>query len=470
MFRFFYDMSNTKISFYIVYFTLIQIISWYYQPLFSFVAFIPIFSLLLSNYKYNTWLCFIFILILNHIVIFWIYEIGFFKGIASIFGNSLVMLLPFYITIQIKKHLSFHFILPIFIFLWILTEILHHYWFLSFTWLILGNIFSINTKYIQWYEYTTVIGGTFWVLICNLILYYFLSNRYKLVFFIVFLFISLFPIYLSLKIIKNKNNCKKESYLEVLIVNAIFENKKMTDQQKMKTLLKLIHSKISKNTDYILLPETIFSENIWETEIQQSIQYITLKNILVNYPKTKVIIGANLNKITSSKESHLKNSIGISYKKYNVAIEINTNNTIKIKEKDVFVPIEEYIPPFLSFINIPSLYLSKSSSNNHSFNIDKNKSIFISICYEMVNSFFVKTKIKNSDQIIFMLANESFFNQSEIGRWQYWNICKLRSIENRKYIVKSSSRGYAGLIDDYGKDVSVIKPTENRIMKLYISF
>lgn len=463
-------MSNKKIFFYIVYFTLTQIIAWYYQPLISFISFIPILSLLVSNYKYNKLFYFVLILLFNHIVVFWIYDIGFFKGLASTLGNSLLMLVPFYIVVQIKKYINFHLILPTFIFLWILTEIFHHYWFLSFPWLILGNIFSINTNYVQWYEYTTVIGGSFWILTCNLAFYYVIFHRYYWLYIIVLLSFVTFPIYFSFALIDKKSDYKKENYLEVLVVNIIFEDKKVTDKQKMEKLLKLVYSKISKTTNYILLPETIFSQNIWETEIEQSIQYITLKNILANYPKTKIIIGANLNKIALPKESNLKNTIGITYKKYNVAIEISVDNKINVKEKDIFVPIEEYIPPYLSFMNIPSLYLSKSSSNNHSFNIDKQKSIFIGICYEMVNSFFVKTHLKDSDKIIFMLASEKFFNKSKTGRWQYWNICKLRSIENRKYIIKSSSEGYAGLIDNYGNDIIVIEPTNNKIIKVSILF
>ena len=79
------------------------------------------------------------------------------------------MALVFYLYSKIKntvkwRHASF--ILPI---LWISFEYLHLNWDLSWPWLILGNIFSSHTNWVQWYSYTGVLGGTLWVLIINLI-------------------------------------------------------------------------------------------------------------------------------------------------------------------------------------------------------------------------------------------------------------------------------------------------------------
>ncbi len=463
-------MSKKQVFLQILYFSLSQTICWYYQPLFSFIAFIPIFYLILSNYKYKILQYIILIIILNNIVIFWLYNIDIVKGIISILGNSFVMFIPFFLTIIVKKYIVNYLIAPIFIVFWVIVEYLHHNWFLSFPWLVLGNIFSLNTQYIQWYEYTTLLGGSFWILLCNLIIYYIIYYKDKLTFFIILCCLILFPISLSLILIKNHQQQTKNKSLEVLFLQSTFDTQIIKDKQRMTSIIDLIKSKITKTTDYILLPETIFSENVWETELTQSVQYINLKNILFNYPKTKVIVGASLNKISSQEKSNLKNIFGMWYNKHNVAIEISHNDNINIKEKDFFVPIEEYIPEWLYFMNIPSIYLSKSSSNKHSFDIDKDNSIFIGICYEMVNSFFVRKHIKKNDKIIFMLASEGFFNGSEIGRWQYWNICKLRSIENRKYIVKASNKGYAGVIDSYGNTILLIQPTENKLLKINIKF
>ena len=65
--------------------------------------------------------------------------------------------------------------------LWLAFEYLHLNWDLTWSWMTLGNVFSDKTAWIQWYEYTGVLGGSLWVLTINTILYYalrkFLSNQ-----------------------------------------------------------------------------------------------------------------------------------------------------------------------------------------------------------------------------------------------------------------------------------------------------
>ena len=80
----------------------------------------------------------------------------------------------------------------------------------------------------------------------------------------------------------------------------------------------------------------------------------------------------------------------------------------------------------------------------------ENKKYFLSICYESINSFFIADNIDNS-QAIFMFASESFFGRNDIhGKEQYFHICRLRSIENRKPVVKCSNDGISFYCDEKG--------------------
>lgn len=50
-----------------------------------------------------------------------------------------------------------------------------------------------------------------------------------------------------------------------------------------------------------------------------------------------------------------------------------------------------------------------------------------------------------------MFASESFFEKNDVyGKEQYFNICRLRSIENRKPIVKCSNDGISFYCDKMG--------------------
>ena len=50
-------------------------------------------------------------------------------------------------------------------------EYLHLNWDLSWPWLTLGNVFANTTYFAQWYEYTGFLGGSFWVLIINILFF-----------------------------------------------------------------------------------------------------------------------------------------------------------------------------------------------------------------------------------------------------------------------------------------------------------
>ncbi|MCF6357229.1 MAG: hypothetical protein L3J54_05425 [Draconibacterium sp.] len=54
---------------------------------------------------------------------------------------------------------------------WISFEYMHYHWDFEWPWLHLGNGFANNIKIVQWYEFTGVFGGTFWVLIINILLF-----------------------------------------------------------------------------------------------------------------------------------------------------------------------------------------------------------------------------------------------------------------------------------------------------------
>ena len=53
---------------------------------------------------------------------------------------------------------------------WLALEVLHESWAFSFPWLDLGHAFASSPLLIQWYEFTGHRGGSFWILISNILL------------------------------------------------------------------------------------------------------------------------------------------------------------------------------------------------------------------------------------------------------------------------------------------------------------
>ena len=50
-------------------------------------------------------------------------------------------------------------------------EYLHLNWDLSWPWLTLGNVFANVPLLVQWYEFTGFLGGSFFVILMNLLLF-----------------------------------------------------------------------------------------------------------------------------------------------------------------------------------------------------------------------------------------------------------------------------------------------------------
>src|SRR5574343_1020433 len=101
----------------------------------------------------------------------WIWNASSGGALMAFILNALLMAIAFYIFHIIKKKLGkkvSYLVLPI---VWIGFEYLHYYWELSWPWLSFGNVFSIRTTWIQWYEFTGSLGGTLWVLVANLLVF-----------------------------------------------------------------------------------------------------------------------------------------------------------------------------------------------------------------------------------------------------------------------------------------------------------
>ena len=71
-------------------------------------------------------------------------------------------------------------------------EYFHLNWQFSWPWLTLGNVFSTVTEFVQWYEYTGVLGGTLWILSINILIFLYIKNKLAKHALILFSFFEIF--------------------------------------------------------------------------------------------------------------------------------------------------------------------------------------------------------------------------------------------------------------------------------------
>src|SRR5688572_9076490 len=115
-------------------------------------------------------------------VTWWIVYASFGGALMAFIFNALFMALVFMFYSRLRVYFpgprGAWLIIPV----WITWEHLHTLWDLSWTWLTVGNVFSSNHHWIQWYELTGTSGGTLWVLAANVLVYQAVIKHKKLKF------------------------------------------------------------------------------------------------------------------------------------------------------------------------------------------------------------------------------------------------------------------------------------------------
>src|SRR5690606_31688717 len=91
-----------------------------------------------------------------------------------VLANALLMSLVFQLYHWVKSKAGNFYGIPFFPAIWMCFEKFHLNWEMTWPWFNLGNGFANFPKWIQWYEFSGTFGGTLWILLGNIIVFYFL--------------------------------------------------------------------------------------------------------------------------------------------------------------------------------------------------------------------------------------------------------------------------------------------------------
>jgi apolipoprotein N-acyltransferase len=426
----------------------------------------------------------------NILTTWWIINSTVFGAVMAVIFNSLFMALVVWVYHFIRRNLfrgkTGKLIL---VFLWISFEYLHLDWDLSWSWLNLGNAFAAYPMFIQWYEYTGTLGGTFWVLIVNLLvlqiilqLTHHIKFEKKLIIHVASLaLILLLPCFFSLY--RYFTYSEKVDPVNIVVVQPNIDpyNEKfggMTSQQQLDKVIDLAKQKLDQETDFLVCPETAIPEGIVEDELEDSPSIDSINNLIRKFPKLKVVIG-----ISSFKVYKTKDSIKILSKKHptkhyeeptvtaryssdssycfdvcNTAIQIDSTKKAQIYHKSKLVPGVEKMPfpkllkPLEKFaIDLGGMTGSNATQEIRTAFISKNSSVKSApvICYESIYGEFVTGYIRNGANLIFIITNDGWWGDTP-GYKQHFEYARLRSIETRRSIARSANTGISGFINQRG--------------------
>ena len=430
-------------------------------------------------------------LIFNIITTWWLWYSTVFGMFFAIIVNALLMTLVFFIyhkvALKARPNIALFFLLVF----WISFEKFHLGWDFSWPWLNLGNGFSGTHKWIQWYEYTGVFGGTLWVWIVNIgifkVISNYLKNQNKKVLLKGLLFnvaIIVLGIYGSLYLY-NKEDLKTQDFVNVVVlqpnIDPYTEKYKISNIETAKNLIAMANSAIDSTTDFIIAPETTFSKFILRTNYRRTDAYKMLQaysnkkdvNIIAGYSFYTIYTSFKQPTTTANRVTNSKNKW---YDMYNSASYISPNNSPQIYYKSKLVvgielfPYKNILQPIFgeSLINLGGAVTSLGTQKERDIFTSDNFSAAPIICYESIYGNFVNDYVRNGANFLAVITNDGWWDNSQ-GHKQHLMLSKLRAIENRRSLARSANTGVSAIINTKGDIVKRLDYGTKGIIKAKLS-
>ncbi len=408
----------------------------------------------------------------NLITTYWLYFSTPFGGAFAILVNSLLMALVFLLYHIIAKRTNFKASSAFLICLWIVFEKLHLNWDFSWPWLNLGNGFSDYINWVQWYEYTGTFGGTLWVWVVNMAIFKFIllyqEHREKEILIRSTIKISLMillPIVISYVILASytEGNQKIEAVILQPNINPYTEKYNTTDTRIGELLMKLSDSLVTKNTDLLVAPETVFADGTALPQFQRSEAIYFGNQLISNHPNLNFLSGISMFDRFKDPKKVGKQSNYIApndwYNDYNSAFFLNSDSKPELYYKSKLVvgvenfPYQNILKPLLGNIMIDlggTVAMKTTQEDREVFKLNNSEATAPIICYESVYGEYVTGYVKNGANFLTIITNDAWWDNTQ-GHKQHLSYASLRAVETRKSVVRSANTGISAFIDETGQ-------------------
>ncbi|MCD8185586.1 MAG: apolipoprotein N-acyltransferase [Rikenellaceae bacterium] len=392
-------------------------------------------------------------------------------GLACVAVTSFVTTLSFLVYHFFRKRAKRALAYAVLVSAWVGYEFIFLHGEITFPWLILGNGFANSVKAVQWYEYTGALGGSVWVLVCNIALYEALCRwkrnpSYRVwvrpALWILLPVIGSYTIYIGYR--------EKTDPIRVQVIQPNFDPYEkfevLSFRQQTEIILQLA-LQAPQGTDYFVAPETAIDERIAEEEIAQN-TYIRLLRLFLErgYPEAEIIIGATTSRFyyhpeeatyTSRRPDHMD----FWYDIYNTALQVDTTEFVGIYHKSRLVAGAEMIPYARRFPWLKKLSVDLGGTSGQ-LRVDDRRQVFTSargvpigvpICWEAVFGEYTTQFVEEGARALFIISNDAWWGNTA-GHRQLFAFSRLRAIETRRSIARSANTGISGFINQRGDVLS----------------
>jgi apolipoprotein N-acyltransferase len=355
------------------------------------------------------------------------------------------------------------------------AEYIHLRWDLNFPWLNLGNGFAFYPKWIQWYEFTGIFGGSLWIMLINIMLFFIVRERIILkiksrkttILMGITLITIVVPIIIS--VIMYNRYTEKINPVDVVVVqpnldpySEQFDLEPIVVTDRM---LALAAEKSDSLTDFAVFPESAIQERSYEDQLERSLSIARIRQFNKSFDRMNVITGISTRKVFQPGEELSATARKFKgaeqyYDSYNTALFVAHDSILHVYHKSKLTPGVEMMPfiHYLPFIENFAIDLGGTvgslgkNPDQTPFVTSNNLKIAPVICYESVYGEFLNRFIQNGANVIFVITNDGWWGNTA-GHRQHMLFSVIRAIETRRSIARSANTGISCFINQRG-DIS----------------
>lgn len=452
-----------------------------------FVAMLPLF-MIAERYFSLRWKFYLFLYIgmlgWNLSTTWWVWYASEWGAVSMLILNTLFMLIPFAIwraASRFNLGNSKIVLWGVFIFSWLFYEYGHHRWDLSWPWLALGNSLSSAIPFVQWYEYTGTLGGSFWIVVGNIIVYEAIKrtalNGFQFSIFRLLINIGwwVLPMVISISIAHfEEKHIYDGEKLKVGVLQPSFDpwNEKFVRdpidmQNEMLRISKQGMAESGDSVDWLLWPETCLVNSIDVDQIESNYQVALLRRYLLEdslNPHLSLLTGfsgvryyrTSVKPNRSARKSRYDSSIYLNL--YNSALFLTSQQPAEVYNKSKLVPGTEQMPFIQTFPFLEKLAISLDENSttgslgtsDSAFALGIIQKVAPIICYESIYGEYVSEYVKNGARWLGIITNDAWWENTP-GYKQHFSYACLRAIEARKWVARSANTGISGFIDPMGR-------------------
>ena len=135
-------------------------------------------------------------------------------------------------------------------------------------------------------------------------------------------------------------------------------------------------------------------------------------------------------------------------------------------DKINLVPFGEFVPKFFSFVNRITQEAGDFAPGNRIvvFPVNDHR-LGVFICYESVFPAEVRQFVKGGANLLVNISNDGYFGQSA-AREQHLEIARMRAVENRRWLIRSTNDGITAVIDPAGRVTKRLPMYQEAVAKI----